>query len=97
MQEGQGEGLEALAKFSGKLTDYLVEKEQAEMEQRIKEEDAAGEAAAYSDYASGQFKSDPMYDQATQEFDRRTDAANAVSNQILDEDGNNYPAVRQIS
>ena len=48
------------------------------------------------DYMTGNFKSDPTYDQATAQFDQTSDTANAAGQAILDEDGNNYPAVRQI-
>ena len=62
----QGEGLQALAKFSQTLTDFLVEKEKADMEQRIQEEDAAGEAQAYQDFMSGNLTRDKEYEQKTQ-------------------------------
>jgi len=91
-----GKDLEALSQFSTSLVDYLTEKEQAAMQERIKAEDAAGEAAAYQDYISGNFTADPAYDEAAAEFDANTDTANAAGQAILDKDGNNYPAVRQI-
>ena len=49
----QGEGLQALAKFSQTLVDYLTEKEQAAMQDRIKEEDAAGEDVLHHQQPEG--------------------------------------------
>ena len=94
--ERSGDELKALAQFSGKLTDYLVKKEQAEMEERIKQEDAEGEAAAWADFANGGFEPDPNYDAATEQFDSTAQQANTAAADIADEDGTNYPASREI-
>ena len=94
--ERSGEGLRALAQFSTKLTDYLVEKEKADMEERIKQEDAAGEAAAWTDFSNGTLTTSPEYDAATEEFDSNAQRANTVAADILDEDGVNYPASQEI-
>ena len=65
------------------------------MEQRVQEEDAAGEAAFYNDYANGKFNSDPEYDRKMDEFEQTTDKVNQITADMADEDGNNYPAIRE--
>ena len=71
----KGKDLEALAQFSKTLVDYLTEKEKTSMQERIKQEDAAGEAQAYQDFMTGNLQPDPQYDEATKQFEEAGDAA----------------------